>query len=156
MIQKYKETTNSMSDIPATSFSFEVDQNYSGKRLDVYLVEMSPEHSRSYLSKMIGEGNVLINGEIPRKRGQILENGDNVSLTVVPNANYLASPKPEIMDLKLMLDDEEVLVIDKPAGLTVHPGFGHIGGTLVNGVLGLGYELPTIAGVVGIGVGFGR
>ena len=152
MIQKYKETTNSMSDIPATSFSFEVDQNYSGKRLDVYLVEMSPEHSRSYLSKMIGEGNVLINGEIPRKRGQILENGDNVSLTVLPKANYLASPKPEKMDLKLMLDDEEVLVIDKPAGLTVHPGFGHIGGTLVNGVLGLGYELPTIAGVTRPGI----
>ena len=152
MVQTYRESINLMNDTPATSANFEVDQNNFGKRLDVYLVEMSPQYSRSYLSKMIDQGNVLINGEIPRKRGQILEDGDNVSLIVLPRDNYLASPKPEKMDLKLMLDDDEILVIDKPSGLTVHPGFGHIGGTLVNGVLGLGYQLPTIAGVTRPGV----
>ncbi len=141
-----------MSEISSESYLFEVDVDHVGKRLDVYLVEMSPQYSRSYLSKMVAQGNVLVNGVIPRKRGQILEIEDTVSLTIIPMDDHLSSPKPEKMDLKLVLDDQEILVIDKPPGLTVHPGFGHTGGTLVNGVLGLGYDLPNIAGVTRPGI----
>ena len=150
--QIQQEQINPMSEMPSEPYVFEVDLDHTGKRLDVYLVEMSPQYSRSYLSKMVAGGNVLVNGVVPRKRGQILENGDNVSLTIIPIDDHLSSPKPEQMDLKLVLDDDEILVIDKPTGLTVHPGFGHIGGTLVNGVLGLGYDLPNISGVTRPGI----
>ncbi len=147
-----QELINPMNEQSSEPYIFEVDLDHSGKRLDVYLVEMSQQYSRSYLSKMIAQGNVLVNGVVPRKRGQIIENGDSVSLTIIPIDDYLSSPKPEKMDLKLVVDDEEILVIDKPPGLTVHPGFGHIGGTLVNGVLGLGYDLPNISGVTRPGI----
>ena len=106
-----------MSEISSESYLFEVDVDHVGKRLDVYLVEMSPQYSRSYLSKMVAQGNVLVNGVIPRKRGQILEIEDTVSLTIIPMDDHLSSPKPEKMDLKLVLDDQEILVIDKTARL---------------------------------------
>ena len=100
-------------------------------RLDKYLTQVLPQFSRAYLQKLIGQGYILVNGQ-RTKASQRLNKADRVTIELPPLPIYpLAEPIP----LTIIYEDEDTLVIDKPAGLTVHPAPGHPSHTLVNAIL---------------------
>jgi len=102
-------------------------------RLDKYLAQVLSQFSRAYLQKLIKQGHVLINGQAA-KASQILGKSDRITVEVPPlPGRPLAEPIP----LTVIYEDEDILVIDKPAGLTVHPAPGHPSHTLVNAILAL-------------------
>jgi 23S rRNA pseudouridine1911/1915/1917 synthase len=100
-------------------------------RLDKYLTQVLPQFSRAYLQKLILQGYILINGQ-KTKANQRLNKADRITveLPALPD-RPLAEPIP----LTIIYEDKDILVIDKPAGLTVHPAPGHPSHTLVNAVL---------------------
>ena len=105
-----------------------------GLRLDKYLVSQMPDYSRSRIQSWIRSSNVLVNG-LNRKTGYTLELNDIINVhpqeIVELNSNLI----PEKMDLDILFEDEEIVIINKPAGLVVHPGTGITTGTLVNGLV---------------------
>lgn len=109
---------------------FTVDTD--GERLDSFLAARCPGTSRSQLQKLIARGLVLVNGEGARP-GQRLNDGDSVSASL-PEPEEEA-PAPEQLALNIVYEDEHLLVIDKPAGIVVHPAPGHSRHTLVNALL---------------------
>ncbi|TVQ43255.1 MAG: 23S rRNA pseudouridine(1911/1915/1917) synthase RluD [Gammaproteobacteria bacterium] len=104
----------------------------AGQRLDQALAELFPEHSRSRLKAWILEGAVRVDGRVPRPRDRLL-GGEQVLIEAeVP----LAAPlTPEPVSFDVVYEDEALLVVDKPAGLVVHPGAGNPAGTLQHGLL---------------------
>jgi 23S rRNA pseudouridine1911/1915/1917 synthase len=103
-----------------------------GARLDQAIPALAPDVSRSYGRQLIEAGRVLLNGR-PARPAQKVRAGDEVAVTVPEPAPVAAQAEP--MDLRIVYEDAEVLVIDKPAGLVTHPAPGHATGTLVNGLL---------------------
>jgi 23S rRNA pseudouridine1911/1915/1917 synthase len=103
----------------------------SGIRLDRYLTSVLPKFSRSYVQKLIEQGYILVN-EQEAKASQILAKTDRIMVELPPPPTY---PLAEQMSLEIIFEDEDILVIDKPAGLTVHPAPGHPSHTLVNAIL---------------------
>lgn len=101
-------------------------------RLDKYLSKQFPEQTRSYLQKLIKEGQVLVNGKLV-KSGFQLSKGDEVSVNI-PEPKEL-DVEPQKMDLDIVYEDEDVILINKPKGMVVHPAPGHTTDTLVNGLL---------------------
>jgi len=100
-------------------------------RLDKYLTQVLPQFSRAYLQKLIVQGYILVN-EHRAKSNQRLSKVDRITVELPPlPVHPLAEPIP----LTIIYEDEDILVIDKPAGLTVHPAPGHPSHTLVNAVL---------------------
>ena len=100
-------------------------------RLDSYLTRILPLFSRAYLQKLIWQGHILVNGQ-QTKASHRLSTTDRVTVELPPSPTHpLAEPIP----LAVVYEDNDVLVIDKPAGLTVHPAPGHPSRTLVNAVL---------------------
>jgi 23S rRNA pseudouridine1911/1915/1917 synthase len=100
-------------------------------RLDKHLTQVLPQFSRAYLQKLIVQGYILVNGQ-RTKANQRLSKGDRITVELPPlPVHPLAEPTP----LTIIYEDEGILVIDKPAGLTVHPAPGHPSHTLVNAVL---------------------
>ena len=115
-----------------------------GCRLDRFLAEQELGMSRARVQQLIREGNVTLNGG-PAKPSAVLRRGDRVGVDVPPPKSL--SVKPERMALDIVYDDDDLVVVNKPAGLTVHPGPGHAEGTLVNGLLWLYSDLPGIGGM---------
>jgi 23S rRNA pseudouridine1911/1915/1917 synthase len=104
----------------------------SGVRLDRLVSDKCPELSRTQAQRLIEEGNVTVNDRTA-KSSLKLSAGDRVTVTIPPTP---PSPlAPEAMPLQIVYEDADLLVIDKPAGLTVHPAPGHPGGTLINAIL---------------------
>jgi len=102
-----------------------------GIRLDKYLTQALPQFSRSYLQKLIEQGYILVNEQRTKAR-QRLNEIDRITIELPPLSTYpLAEPIP----LAIIYEDRDILVIDKPAGLTVHPAPGHSSHTLVNALL---------------------
>lgn len=120
------------------TFSFVVDS--AGLRLDRFVALKCPEISRTFAQKLIGEGHVTVNSRVVRA-GLKLDIGDTVDITIppVPPVQLL----PEDIPLRIIYEDDDLLVIDKPAGLTVHPAPGHPDHTLVNAIL---HRYPHLAG----------
>ena len=104
----------------------------AGLRLDQALARMFPEYSRSRLKEWLLAGNITIDGGA-RKPRDAVAGGELVSLTAVADVQVHAEPEP--MALDVVYEDEALLVINKPAGLVVHPGAGNLAGTLMNGLL---------------------
>jgi 23S rRNA pseudouridine1911/1915/1917 synthase len=103
-----------------------------GERLDKYVCQQHPELSRSHVQKLIAEGYITVNDQ-KGKPGLRLSKGDRLKLVIPP-----APPSrlvPEAMPLNIIYEDADLLVVDKPAGLTVHPAPGHPSHTLVNAIL---------------------
>jgi 23S rRNA pseudouridine1911/1915/1917 synthase len=103
-----------------------------GVRLDKYICDRLSELSRARVQRLIGEGHVTVNDQLA-KAGLRLNAGDRLKVTLPP-----APPSPltpEAMPLNIIYEDEDLLVVDKPAGLTVHPAPGHPAHTLVNAIL---------------------
>ena len=105
-----------------------------GERLDRTLAEVVPEFSRSYLQQLVAAGAVQINGVVQVKSSVRVKAGDTLSIELKPTPQSQAF-KPESMDLKVVFEDNFLLVINKPAGLVVHPAPGNWSGTLLNGLL---------------------
>jgi 23S rRNA pseudouridine1911/1915/1917 synthase len=101
-------------------------------RLDVYLTRMLPSVSRSKVQEMIEKGLVLVNGETPTAKLQV-KFGDLIRYANLPKAQ--SSLEPVDMKLDVLFEDDHIIVINKPAGIAVHPGAGEIGATLVHGLL---------------------
>ncbi|TET57687.1 MAG: RluA family pseudouridine synthase [Dehalococcoidia bacterium] len=100
-------------------------------RLDKYLARILPQFSRGYLQKLIVQGCVLVNGQ-KTKASHRLNDTDTVTVELPPLATH---PLPELIPLAVIYEDTDILIIDKPAGLTTHPAPGHASHTLVNAVL---------------------
>jgi 23S rRNA pseudouridine1911/1915/1917 synthase len=103
-----------------------------GVRLDSFVAASCPELSRTHARKLIDEGFITVNGKMA-KASLKLNAADSVKITIPPEPPPTLSP--EAIPLVIIYEDDDLLVIDKPAGLTVHPAPGHPGHTLVNAVL---------------------
>ncbi len=113
---------------------FSVDAAGHGERLDKLLVAHAAEFSRSHLQGLIERGLVSVDGGISRTASRRLRAGQSVSVELQPTDECLAFTA-EPMALAIVFEDDQVIVIDKPAGLVVHPAPGHWRGTLLNGLL---------------------
>lgn len=112
---------------------FKVGLEDKGKRLDVFLVEaLGAGTSRGFAQKLIGQGSVRVNGKRVKASEKLLE-GQSVEVELPPAAGSALVPEP--MPLAVVYEDDEIIVIDKPAGLVVHPAPGHATGTLVHALL---------------------
>jgi 23S rRNA pseudouridine1911/1915/1917 synthase len=122
-------------------FQFEKQEE---ERLDHFLVSKLPDYSRARLQALIKEGLVRVDGAPAKKSGQKLEQGQSVEIVIPP-------PVPveivgEDIPLDILFESEDVLVVNKPAGMVVHPGAGHSTGTLVHAVLGYDPDMEGIGG----------
>jgi len=117
-------------------YNFVVDE--PGARLDKYVCQKCSELSRTYIQKLISDGHITVNDRIA-KAGLKLNIGDRLTVTIPAAAPSPLSP--EAIPLNIIYEDDDLLVIDKPAGLAIHPAPGHPSHTLVNAVLSY---LPTL------------
>ncbi|HCK4324789.1 23S rRNA pseudouridine(1911/1915/1917) synthase RluD [Pseudomonas aeruginosa] len=124
----------------------EVPFELGGQRLDQIAAQLFPEHSRSRLAGWIKDGRLTVNGAVLRPR-DIVHSGAQLVLEAEQEAQgeWLAQD----IELEIVYEDEHILVIDKPAGLVVHPAAGHQDGTLLNALL---YHVPDIANVPRAGI----
>jgi 23S rRNA pseudouridine1911/1915/1917 synthase len=135
---------------PATR-TLVVEASEAGERLDRVLASHLTEFSRSRLKALILAGQVTIGGEPMRDPGHHVRAGDELRLTVPPPAP--ATPRPEPIPLNVVFEDDALIVIDKPAGLVVHPAAGNWTGTLVNALIAhCGASLSGIGGVARPGI----
>ena len=114
--------------------SFTVDSTSHAERLDRALAAQVTEFSRSYLQQLIEAGLVQVNRKAVTKTAAKVKVGDEITVELQPTPQSQAF-KPETMALEVVFEDEHVLVINKPAGLVVHPAPGNWSGTLLNGLL---------------------
>ncbi len=113
-------------------------------RLDVFLVNNFEEKSRAHYQKLIEEEHVTVNG-IKRKSNYKVNKGDNVVLELPPPRDITL--KPENIPLEIMYEDEDLIVVNKPQGMIVHPAPGVYSGTLVNALL---YHCKDLSGINGV------
>ena len=111
---------------------FAVTKGKQGGRLDQFLRAQLPEHSRAFLQKLIGQGTVLVNSQ-PGKPSYKVRAGDQVSVEIPPPRPLAA--RPENIPLDILYEDQNLIVVNKPAGLVVHPAAGNYEHTLVNALL---------------------
>jgi 23S rRNA pseudouridine1911/1915/1917 synthase len=109
-----------------------VPESAAGVRLDRFLADVPAVGSRAAAERLLRDGDVLVDGA-PRPKSHRLEGGETVELE--PPRAAAAALEPERMALRVPFEDEHLLVVDKPAGVVVHPSAGHAGGTLVHGLL---------------------
>lgn len=109
----------------------------AGERIDRILAERFPQFSRSQIQRAIGAGALTVNA-LPAKANHRLSVGDSVSLTLVRPDPVPTAPQGEDIPLDIVFEDDHLLVINKPAGMVVHPAVGNRTGTLVNALLGRG------------------
>lgn len=114
------------------------------QRLDKFLVACLPELSRTRLQGLIKDGQVTIDGVAAHKAGQALERGCTVQVRIPPIEP--ASLAPEAIPLDIVFENDDLLVVNKPAGMVVHPAAGHPSGTLANAALGHAPEMEGIGG----------
>ncbi|MFC3657614.1 23S rRNA pseudouridine(1911/1915/1917) synthase RluD [Xanthomonas hyacinthi] len=123
-----------------------VPDHAAGRRFDAVLAELFPAFSRSRLAEWIKSGDALLDGARARPR-DALRGGEIASLHVVLETQTHALP--EDIPLEVLYEDDQVIVLNKPAGLVVHPGAGNPGGTLVNALL---YRDPSLAALPRAGI----
>jgi 23S rRNA pseudouridine1911/1915/1917 synthase len=129
--------------------SFAIDAVHHGERLDRALAVLLPEFSRSYLQQLIVSGAVVLNGVAASRSSGRVKAGDEATVELRPTAQSQAF-KPEPMTLDIVFEDEHLLVVNKPAGLVVHPAPGNWSGTLLNGLLARDVQAASLprAGIV--------
>ena len=132
-----------------TEFTLHVEEQNSGDRIDKYVHQHNPELSRTQIQDMIKSGDILVN-DVQVKQNYKLNTNDDISI-VIKEPEPL-DVKPEPMDLDIIYEDQDVIVVNKPRGMVVHPAPGHAGGTLVNGLLAHCQDLSGINGVLRPGI----
>ena len=128
-------------------FTFEVEQ---GDRLDKFLVTRLTEYSRSRLQGLIHDGFISVDGIMPGKAGMQLKAGQVVKVTI-PAAEPTGLQAEQI-PLEIIFENEDLMVVNKPAGMVVHPGAGHSSHTLVNAALAHAPDMAGISGEISPGV----
>ena len=123
-----------------------VPSEYTGKRFDQIVALLFPEYSRSRLTAWIKEGAILVDGKQLKPREK-LYGGEKIMIEAV--LEDMEAHEGEEMPLDIVYEDDDIMVINKPAGLVVHPAVGHRKGTLLNGLL---YHCPAIAQVPRAGI----
>ena len=118
-----------------------------GERLDKVLSKLVPQYSRSRIQQWIEAGRVTVDGQPGKGKTTVL--GDEDIIILPQAAPEEQAFKPEPMDLPIIYEDADILVIDKPHGLVVHPAAGNWSGTLLNGLL---YRYPALGGVPRAGI----
>lgn len=116
-----------------------------GERLDRYLADQLADLSRSRIQKLIEEGQIQINGQPCSSKKVTVAAGDRIVITI-PDARPL-DLQPEDIPIEVLYEDDQVLILNKPSGLVVHPAPGHEAGTLVNALLS---HCPDLAGIGGV------
>ncbi|MDP1545440.1 MAG: RluA family pseudouridine synthase [Anaerolineales bacterium] len=114
------------------------------ERLDKFLVTCLPEFSRARLQGLIVDELVLVNGVIAKKSGQALDDGFEVEVRIPPPVP--SNLTGEDIPLDIVFENDDLIVVNKPAGMVVHPAAGHASGTLVNAVLGYDPDMEGIGG----------
>ncbi len=132
-----------------SSVQFTVDNNQSGQRLDILLPQNDPSLSRSRVKRMIEEGDVLVNN-LPSKPAQRLQEGDIIRLTIRSAREAVAVPQE--IPLNIVYEDAAIIVVNKEAGMVVHPAPGNYDRTLVNALLFHCHDLSGIGGVLRPGI----
>ncbi|MCE5197543.1 MAG: RluA family pseudouridine synthase [Armatimonadota bacterium] len=122
---------------------FTVEENNT-PRLDVYLAEKMEGRSRSFIQKLITDGHVLVNAA-PQRPNYKVQAGDRINVTVPPPEPMEITP--EDIPLDILYEDDQIIVINKAKGMTVHPAPGSMHGTLVHAVLAHSEDLSGIGGV---------
>ena len=125
--------------------SFVVPPEGIGARLDAWLASRCEGFSRSRVQGLIRAERMRVNGRVVLRAAFKVNPGDVVTLAVPPPVP--AEPQPEDIPLSIVYEDEHIIVIDKPAGLVVHPAPGHLEGTLVNALL---HHCPDLEGIGGV------
>jgi 23S rRNA pseudouridine1911/1915/1917 synthase len=123
------------------------DASY-GRRLDQVLAELLPQHSRNRLQAWVREGCVQIDGRLEAEPKRKVLGGERLTVAALEDAR-VQSEQPEDIPLNIVFEDETLLVINKPAGLVVHPGSGNWSGTLMNALL---HHAPALAEVPRAGI----
>ena len=113
---------------------WKIDEEQAGQRLDRYLVAIQENISRTTAQQMVAEGTVLVNGR-PSKPGYALRIGDEVQVLQKAARSYTGTAKPQPLALDIIYEDSDLLVVNKAAGMVVHPAPGHSDDTLVNALL---------------------
>ena len=119
---------------PTGARRLEVEREAHGQRLDAWLSACIPEYSRSHLKGLIESGGVQVDGVLQTSASRKVAQGQAVDIVLQATAQSQAFV-PEAMNLPMVFEDEHLLVVDKPAGLVVHPAAGNWSGTLMNGLL---------------------
>jgi 23S rRNA pseudouridine1911/1915/1917 synthase len=125
------------------SLTMIVGQDDHGQRLDRFISRLFPEYSRSYFQRLVRQGYVLVGGKSVRSSA-VLSAGDRVDVTIPYTEPRTIAP--EDIAISVVFEDEHLAVIDKQAGLSVHPGAGAVSGTLVSALLFRGMSLSGRAG----------
>lgn len=134
----------SLAEVPIQTFQVPVER--AGARIDQLLAELCPEYSRSRLQSWIKQGLVEVNGASCRSKDRV-RGGELIVLQAL--LSEAVSDKPEAMDLNLLHEDDSLLVVNKPAGLVMHPAAGNPAGTLLNGLL---YHHPQLSAIPRAGI----
>lgn len=134
---------------PAERIDLDVADDDAGSRLDQFIASRLGDRTRSQIKRLIGEGRVALDRTTARP-GTAVRSGDVVRI-VIP-APAPAAPRPEALPLAVLYDDADLVVVDKPAGMVVHPAAGHADGTLVNALLHHVQDLSGIGGELRPGI----
>ncbi|CAM3411758.1 RluA family pseudouridine synthase [Aeromicrobium ponti] len=126
-----------------------IPEEQAGERIDKVLSTLNAEWSRTQVQQWIKDGNVLVNGQKPKTNYKSTVN-DQIEITI-PEPEEL-DVVPEEMNLDIYYEDQDVLVVNKPKGMVVHPAAGHGTGTLVNGLMAHCKDLSGINGVMRPGI----
>ncbi|HLE71387.1 MAG TPA: RluA family pseudouridine synthase [Vicinamibacteria bacterium] len=129
--------------------SFMVEESDKGARIDVALTLRLPDVSRAQAKRWIEEGRVTVDGR-PVRASRICRGGERVEVAIPPPAP--ATPVPEAIPLDILYEDRHIVVVNKRAGMVVHPAPGHACGTLVNALLAHTTDLSGIGGVMRPGI----
>ncbi|MBR5741977.1 MAG: RluA family pseudouridine synthase, partial [Firmicutes bacterium] len=151
MNEAYADNRNAGTAEEEGLFRFTVSADEEGKRLDALLAALVEDCSRSYLTRLIAEGNVSVNGTPATVKKRPVKAGDTIELRFEPPKELAA--EPEDIPLDIVYEDDDLIVVNKPKGLVVHPAAGTPSGTLVNALLyRCGDRLSSINGVVRPGI----
>jgi len=132
-----------------SDFTVFVNESHSGKRLDVVVASFIADCSRSYAAKLIVDGHIHVEGE-NKKPGYRVKAGEKIKAQVP--APVPAVFKPEPIEIDVLYEDQHLIVINKKAGMVVHPAPGHYSGTLVNALLHHCPDIGTISGEIRPGI----
>ena len=136
-------------DNTAESDVYEIQGFPTGERLDKVLASLIDTVSRARLQKWIEAGAVLVNGEPAAGVRMKVADGDEIVVTPQPSPEDTAYAAEDGIDFEVLYDDDDIIVVNKPAGLVVHPAAGHWSGTLLNGLL---FRYPELARVSRAGI----
>jgi len=133
--------------MPKLQFQMIIPEDLSGRRLDQALSQLVPEHSRSRIQSWIRDGDVTVNKSTYKQRSEV-RTGDVIEIDT--DINSIDKHQAEAISLKILHEDESLIIINKPAGLIVHPGAGNPNHTLVNALLNYDGNLDAIprAGII--------